>query len=665
MKRFLFVVSLCLIAAPVLWAQGTPPVPSNVTATIVPGPMVDVTWEAQTGVWGFRIYRSVTDDQHFLNIGSAGPLIRKISDGNVVPGSTYFYRVTSINTLTLIESAPSNIAHIAIPINQNLGVIRGTVTDEASGQPIKNITLQFMSTTAPEWVQILSDQAGYYETTLKPDTYLIKAQPSPLSPYIAEYYNNILNQANATPVPVTGGSATTINFALAKSGPAPSPAGTVSGRVTDEASGRPIPNVAIQFMPATSGVTQVTVYTNRAGYYQAALAPATYVIKAEPPLASDYIAEFYNNASSQGRATPVPVTEGSTKTIDFALASKNPSPQTKGTISGTVTDEADHQPIPNVTIRFFPAPGTTGGRVSAASTDAAGHYSVMLDPGTYVLRADQLEARNARGGEYQGEWYDDATDRTDATPVMVTAGSTATANFALAKILIRATVRGTVTDAEGNPLPQAMVMFMSAQRDLTSLAGVFDAVPNTLVDEVDCCAGVAWRGWTDSEGHYAASIPAGASYAVMAAKSGYLPEFYSQKSTLSQADILTADHDLSGIDFSLAQVANSNNSVSGKVQDAAGNGVPSRIVLIPIQQQVVYTGVRFGTTDSSGAFTMEGIAAGSYLILAIPYRDYAPAFYKEGAIGISNWTEAGVVVIQGTISGIKIGVVPLHAPRPE
>jgi hypothetical protein len=69
--------------------------------------------------------------------------------------------------------------------------------------------------------------------------------------------------------------------------------------------------------------------------------------------------------------------------------------------------------------------------------------------------------------------------------------------------------------------------------------------------------------------------------------------------------------------------------------------------------------IRVGHTDSAGAYVIEKVPAGKYFVLAVPFRGYFPAFYKEGMYGVWNWQKADTVLIDGHVTGIDVGVVKL------
>jgi len=468
-------------------------------------------------------------------------------------------------------------------------------------------------------------------------------------------------------------------------GPSPTTRqGIIAGSVIDDSTGKPIRSVAIRFYRMSPGVmTKVAPYvmTDSLGHYKAMLDTGTYKIHAEPapympPGPPAYVPEWYDDVAEMSAATPVLVAEGKTFTADFGLSRFKIPVRPTGFITGKVVDDATQKPIAGVFIRFFgknvitllPSVDPVSSLVypPAAVTDPLGVYQARLDTGVYLVRAD-APMISAWVGGYQSEWFDNVTDPAKATPVHVSPGSTFAADFGLSKIVppSAVTIEGTVTDTLGNPLSRATVVIMRTlqELDLTSarmgpMSG--PAEESMDIEAVGYCSGVLWKGLTDSVGYYRAKVLSGRSYIALASKWGYLPEYYDNKPNPTLADVVVADGNKTGIDFSLALNPVLNNSISGRVQDSLGHGVPSRVVLIPVQPWGSFLRmVRFGHTDAQGAYTIADVRRGNYFVLAVPFGGYAPAFYKAGAYGVMRWQKADTVLVGGDVAGIDIGVVKI------
>ncbi len=472
-------------------------------------------------------------------------------------------------------------------------------------------------------------------------------------------------------------------------GPSPTTGrGIIAGRVIDDTTGKPIRSVAIRFYRMSPGVTTKMapyVITDSLGHYKALLDTGTYKIHAEPapympPGPPAYVPEWYDNVAEMSAATSVILGEGQNLTADFGLSRFKVPVRPTGVIAGRVLDDATQKPIAGVSIRFFGKyvvmpmappfmdPASSVVYPPAVLTDSLGVYQARLDTGVYLVRAD-APMMSAWVGGYQSEWFDNVTDPAKATPVHVTPGSTFAADFGLSKIVppSAVTIEGRVTDTVGNPLARATVVIMRTLQELDLASALTGAMSgpddeSTDVEAVGYCRGVLWKGLTDSLGHYRAKVLSGRSYIALASKWGYLPEYYDNKRNPTLADVIVADGNKTGIDFSLALNLMLNNSVSGRVRDSLGNGVPSRVVLIPAQPWGLFLRmVRFGHTDAQGAYTISDVKRGNYFVLAVPFGGYAPAFYKAGAYGVMHWQKADTVNVSGDIAGIDIGVVKIKS----
>ncbi|MEK9138842.1 MAG: T9SS type A sorting domain-containing protein, partial [Bacteroidota bacterium] len=175
--------------------------------------------------------------------------------------------------------------------------------------------------------------------------------------------------------------------------------------------------------------------------------------------------------------------------------------------------------------------------------------------------------------------------------------------------------------------------------------------------------GVIWSGQTDSTGQYRASLPAGMNYIAVAAKNGYRPEYFNNKPDPTQADIIIVSRDTSGISFSLEILPDVFNSVRGTVRDSTGQPVPSRVILFPKPPGTQPPSTTlFAHSDSLGNYDLIRVIPGVYNVLAVPYSNFAPGFYKEGAYGVISWQQADSIIVGGTISNINVGIVPVVSP---
>ena len=182
-----------------------------------------------------------------------------------------------------------------------------------------------------------------------------------------------------------------------------------------------------------------------------------------------------------------------------------------------------------------------------------------------------------------------------------------------------------------------------------------------VVDNVGCVQGVAWKGLTDSTGAFDAMVLSGRSYIALSVRAGYFPQYYDHKNTPAEATIIPVNADVNGINFNLNPYRPPEMyTLSGVVSDSAGVRVPSRIIVFPLRSYAARP-ARFAFTDSLGAYTVDHLLAGKYIVLAVPFGTYAPAFYKAGAFGVMRWKDADTVTVAGNVAGIDIGVVQVHS----
>jgi len=352
-----------------------------------------------------------------------------------------------------------------------------------------------------------------------------------------------------------------------------------------------------------------------------------------------------------------------------------PPTEVTGTIVGTVTDSTTGKPLPLARILFY-RPARPQAWVPQAWTDTMGRYTAVLDTGMYLVncRPPLLVLANIVTSPvlfpvYLPKWYKDAYDAAHATPVLVSKGGKDTVDFALARFVPPTPfhVRGTVRDSAGSPLKAALVTLQRTPQVMPMLGATDGAVANlpdesVTVDGLGCVRGVVWKGLTDSTGAFDATVLSGNSYIAMASRKGYVPQYYDHKSNPNDATIIHVTADVSNIDFNLNIVRPPQMySISGVVKDSAGVRVPSGIIVFPVRPVTSHAGFRFAFTDSLGAYSVGKLVAGKYFVLAVPFADYAPSFYKAGVFGVVHWKDADTVTVAANVTGIDIGVVQIHS----
>jgi hypothetical protein len=254
-----------------------------------------------------------------------------------------------------------------------------------------------------------------------------------------------------------------------------------------------------------------------------------------------------------------------------------------GSISGTVTS-AGQIPTDDVAVVAWVANGEDWDYAGDVGIDTAGDYLLdALEPGSYRI---SFESPN---GTYAYEAYDDVIDFDQAETISVDAAQVGSIDADLA---LAGQIAGTVTDETGGPLLEAFI-------------GVYAEV-------AVASGGTDWQyvsgAETDALGDYEVDrLPAG-TYRVDFDAEGYQSEYYDDVPTLEGSepvDVVGGDL-TSGIDAALTEDA----TISGTVIDADGQPLPDTYVGVLVGDD--YQG--WTTTDTNGEYTVDGLAAGSYVV---------------------------------------------------
>ena len=286
-----------------------------------------------------------------------------------------------------IEVGSNTVNIVLQPVEDN-GTLSGTVMDAALKTPIADaiVTCAGKSTR--------TDPNGQFEIAgILAGIYVVNIQhPS----YQSADYN----------VQIRANQVTTLRANLVALTPQ---VGGVSGVVTEQASGLPIPGAIV----VCAGQSDVT---DTFGAYRIDnIAPGTYLLQA-------------SSSGYQTTSVYVIITSGQTATADIALPL---IPTITGNIQGVVTDAATSNPLPLATVYCA---GQT------VHTDANGRYTFSnLAPGSYTVEAHK-DGYNSGG-----------------LNVNVIAGQTVTANIALTAIVTTGEIRGRVRDESGTPVPDVTV----------------------------------------------------------------------------------------------------------------------------------------------------------------------------------------------------------------
>jgi hypothetical protein len=509
------------------------------------------------------------------------------------------------------------------------GSIRLTVTNDTSSQiagvvtgpdqvtPLEGIQVRAYRDTGFGWSTentstTLAD-GSYVISGLSADTYRVRFRDLS-DEYLREFYDDKsdLDSATDVVVPVLT-QVTGIDAALSE-------ASKISGTVTGPDGVTPAVDIEVTAY-AWDGFSwnyNSSAYTDGSGQYTVGnLTAGTYRVGfADSSTAQLYLSEYYQDAASLAAAADIAVAGTSTVSginAQLGLASR---------ISGAVTGLDGVTPLFNIRALAYFWNGSGWDSQAAGQTDGAGLYTIGgLTAGTYRVQFVDYS------GRYLNEVYDDQATL-DAGQDVVVPG-TATVTDIDASLGEASSIQGTVTGPDGS----------------TPVEGAFvSAWINAGFSWIPSGSGSS----TDENGNYTVGGLAPGTYRVQfnAGFQGYAAEFYNDASdVISATDIVApATTTVTGIDASLSAGA----SISGTV-----TGPDGLTPLADIFVTAYIGGNGYGaSTDSSGSYTIGGLAAGTY---QVEFRDPSGNHVTEYYLDIPDFNSAlDVVLTEGAaVSGIN------------
>jgi hypothetical protein len=387
--------------------------------------------------------------------------------------------------------------------------------------------------------------------------------------------------------------------------------GSISGTVTDAATGAPVANMNVIAYNIDLSGTLFGVDTDASGNYTiSGITPGQYFVFTDnisgggPP----YVNEVFDNipcplgcdAPEVIDATFQTITAGAViQNINFAL-------EVGGSVSGTVTDVTG-KALPNVGVAAIRRFGNSLVTLGADSTDASGAYTITgLPPGPVYLLTTAQGLVN--------EIYDNipcmgscntTTATTIGTAVTVTSGATTSGHdFALDP---GGTISGTITNAAGAALQNVSV------QAFTRIGGA-----NFFVSSAQ----------TNASGVYTLrGLPTG-NYFVFTNGGGVVNELYDNiLCPLTCNSIMASGVEVpvklneptSGRDFALE----TGGSIAGVVTSQA-TGNPLQFVQVTVVTRAgTALPTRSAQTNAAGQYIIRGLPAGTYWL----YTSFAPGGY--------------------------------------
>lgn len=493
------------------------------------------------------------------------------------------------------------------------GEITGLVSSTASKAGLEGIQVCAKDVLGGSWSCASTNSSGKYTIVgLPTGDYTVEYRPAS-DAYFVQYYNGKSSSSEADAVPVTDGVSTSgIDAAMVA-------AGQISGTVSSASTKAPL--AEIEVCESEAGGEELfgsCSWTNAAGEYTiAGLAAGQYTVEFYPE-SSNYIVQYYNDKSSSSEADPVTVNEGSTTSgIDAAMAAK-------GTISGEVTDAASKAPLEQIEVCATEVAGDVPD--GCASTSSAGAYTITgLLAGEYTVEFYTEEAN------YTAQYYNDKSSFAEAEAVSVS--DNVTTSGVDAAMTAGGQISGTVTS--------------SATK--SAIDGARVCADERAGELIKRCAS------TSSTGEYTImGLPTGEYTVEFESFSGaYFAQYYNSESSSSEADAVdvTAGAKTDHIDAAML-----GGQIAGRVTSASSKGTLEGIQVCASERgDDLFGGC--ASTDSSGEYTISGLATGEYTVEFVPNNstNYLTQYYN----GKSASAEADPVLVSdtATTAGIDAAMV--------
>lgn len=352
----------------------------------------------------------------------------------------------------------------------------------------------------------------------------------------------------------------------------PAPEGTVSGTVTNATTEEPVPGAWIAVLRTSDFSIAGGAVADASGDYSATLPVGTYFFYLVDPAAA-HTAGFF------GSPTLVSITEGVMSDADPTMASS------RGTVTGTVTDDAGATPVAGAWVLSLG--GSQTQTEVGVQTDASGQYTLpdLRSGNHFVGFIDPT-------GAHVPEFWPNSPNVPESTPIATTAGGTTQADGFLTSQSAppgETTLSGTVTEAgSGDPLGD---VFVAALR-----ASDYHMVRVAT---------------TDSSGHYTLDVPADGYKLAFVDTNGLRGmEWHENHPNTGLEDAATVDSPAE----TDAELDPLTASISGTVaDDETTDPVAGAWVIALIGGQIAGGAVSAG----DGTYTIAGLAPGNYRVTIV------------------------------------------------
>jgi protocatechuate 3,4-dioxygenase beta subunit len=548
--------------------------PNNIQINYVEGHVIDS--QTMNPISGAQVYLAMggaiqlqtlsgpDGSYHFENIQQGVYILSADANGY----QTYVHNsVLNIDPNTQIPDL--NIFMIPVSGGGN-ATLSGTVLDSALGLPVFPAKIELLGVnpqTGDSLFYRTDNMPGgnYFIGNIVPATYMLTCFSPAYQPLVIPNLNIAAGNTTLDLYLVPGG---TVNFGL------------ITGTVTFDTSGSPVPGALIEFQPLGPGQPVHTV-SDAQGNYQAFLPPRDYYVGCyvQLPGTNTVYVEYYDDVQQINQATPVSVTQNDTVSgIDFGIP--DTFPPGAASLSGFVfeTDSVPGGAIPvyPAIISLFTYDPITG--------DSVLYRTVNNPDGSYLIE-------NINPGLYDATCFADGYNPQYISNFNIIQGQY-NLDFHLTPIAPQPTgsITGTVVfDSSGSPVVGAILEFISNNY-------------------------MARQALTDSLGQYSADVPAGdyfvsCTYA-NSAISYFYREYYDDVQLISQATPVSVTENgvTTGIDFGIPDSTFFGTpTITGKVTDSNMNPLENALVIFRSREpgfngdSILYSGF----TDAQGQYSVD------------------------------------------------------------
>ncbi|HJQ37979.1 MAG TPA: carboxypeptidase regulatory-like domain-containing protein [Thermoanaerobaculia bacterium] len=525
-----------------------------ISGTVQPGSMTVAAYDAN-GVLAAST-TAASDGRYTLNVNSGQYRVLAYDPAGVY-ATSFYPNADSFESSTLLN-VQSSTASINLTLVRG-GALAGTVKSGTTPRP--NITVAAYNLSGTRRGFTRTDAAGQYRIVVPPGEYRVAAYDD------AQTYAPVVYPGT---VSVTADHTTTLPFSLTL-------AAKITGTIRDATTQAALQDIRVTAYDS-DGNAVATVRSDAGGHYSLAVPAGSYRLVFDDASAGVHASVYWTNAESFEMSTVLQVASGETRNaIDAAMT-------IGGRFEGSVIDGVLGTPVAGISVAAFNANGTTRARTT---TDAAGHYSLLVPPGTYRLGAFD----NALA--YAAMFYPQQLVFAGATPVSVAASQrVAPLDFSL---LPGGRVSGTVRDATTS-VPVSGVT-----------VGAFAA--GTLIASAT----------TRSDGSYRLVAPHGV-FTILA----FDPSLRYVTSSFGSL-ALASGQDATGVNFSLSPGA----AVSGDVHDLTTRAPLSGITVSAFD--AAGTELASAMTRDDGTFAFV-VPAGTWRFAAAdPQHRYTTSFYEAAS----------------------------------